>query len=1141
MPNSFSAPPAHFVGRHDAIGRFRARVEHFNVFIYEGISGIGKTALILRLAQECKSLGATQSLYLTLWPGESMASVLARTEAQLRRGKAVPVDRQVDPYTRLLQVLDHHKSVLVLDDLHHLRREELLALVRAARGKHGVARVIGGIRGDPELSAIDRMEIHLDRVGPLNVDEVKAYAATHKLPSEVLEQLTADALRGGCVGHPLTLRYMLALYGKSLPPKSFLDVQSARSVHAFRALIAEAGDKLDAKDRAALTGLARIGLPLDKALATKLFGNTLASLIKRDMVDVIDGNVYVHDMVAQVLPGELELSASSAKTLARALVERGTQNLEPPYVMRAAEIIARTGDTAGAVDTLAEGWESVSDLGFLEAYLKTAASVSASGPLERRLRLLSARARMRQGNPAAVREEMERLAEDKDPWTRSRALAALVHIYSHINDSKSVIKAFDLLRRTNVDPDVLSTAGGIAAVAMVQVDRVVEAEKLTKQLLTQLRTKKNPRREGDLRRLLARIYSQSGRLEDAVEEARAAVRCFESAGDLYHAAWAQGFIGDLYREVGDFEQAREAFKRFHALAAQWGDRDLLQIAELADAWVSLDIGDLTHASKLISSVEKELTAAPSRRLRRYLLGARSLLEAGRGNHEGAVAIYPQVVEMWDEAGQQNIADMVRAQQVRSLIALGRLEDAEAIVQEALGRLDPQSAAPRVAIFLRESALIRLRRKDVKRAMAELTQARKLLAGGGNRREEALTLYRIAHAALEEGDLGLARERAAEALALARKIKHTRAIALAVELHARLELIDGNAKAAVSHCKEAVQQLRKLGDELGTLHVSETHLRALVVAGDLPGAVRLGLRVSEHAERLEIRDVRIRAIVLTGVALLRKGRVDAALRCFREMKEGSVSPVTLASMWRLGEALASVAGDKALVLQRRERWVQATRAAPEHKQPLILRELEQLSLPPRDRCHLRTAGGDKVIGTEQIAWIQPAEYGFFVDVQNQRVSAGGAPIQLGSPEATALLRELVVASPQPATLEECFTALFSGAPDAKGDKRVLAVLKELEKDLKAVRGLRFVVTKKDVKLLPPKSFAFLIPTALTADLTPQQKKILRLMRRMGTVPIQTVQDEFTLTRAVARRELGQLVADGLVEAVRAGRGQAFRLA
>ena len=79
---------------------------------------------------------------------------------------------------------------------------------------------------------------------------------------------------------------------------------------------------------------------------------------------------------------------------------------------------------------------------------------------------------------------------------------------------------------------------------------------------------------------------------------------------------------------------------------------------------------------------------------------------------------------------------------------------------------------------------------------------------------------MAHAALDLGDVSAAQKRAKEVLTLAREIKHERAIALARELDSRLALVQGDAEEAVEAGREAMLSLRKLGDDLGTLHVSE---------------------------------------------------------------------------------------------------------------------------------------------------------------------------------------------------------------------------------------------------------------------------------------------------------------------------------
>jgi tetratricopeptide (TPR) repeat protein len=717
-------------------------------------------------------------------------------------------------------------------------------------------------------------------------------------------------------------------------------------------------------------------------------------------------------------------------------------------------------------------------------------------------------------------------------------------IYSQLGEDEKVVQSYESVKRSNVSPDLLVPAATLAATSMVRIGKVTEAEKLSRNILAKIKSNKTHiDRQGELHRLLARAYSGTGRLTEAVTEAQNAAKAFEDAGDLYHAATAWGFIGDLYRETGDFELARSSFVRFGGLAEKWGDRDLLQVAELAEAWVSLDIGDLTHAAKQIAAVEKEMSVAPSRRLRRYLAAAKALLEAGRGHHEQAAAMLVPVIENWETVGQRNLADLLRAQRVRSLIASNNLDKARSLVDEALARLDAKSAAPRVASFLRESALIRLRRKDAKKAMAELTQARKLFAKGGNRREEAVTLHRIARAALDEGDIPLATARCDEALALAKKIKHPRVIAQCRELQGRIALLQGDPKAAVTAAKEALQSLRRLGDEIGTLHSSETLLHSLIAAGDLAGAIRLGPRVSDQAEKLEIREVRIRAIVLTGVALLRRNRVEPATRCFREVPDQKLSSFTTALMYRLGEGLASVQGDVGEMLARRRTWVTALKRLPEPQQLLCRDLLASLDLPPNDRCLLRTQDENRLVSTEELAWLEL--YGnvdLYVDVENLWIEDGGERVVIEAPELARLFNRLVIAAPDAVDNAMVYEVAYSQAPPARFETKLKAPLRILEKSFKGSQNVKLSQLKTGVKLELPQSYAFLVPRAIEyPDLKPVQRKILRLLRRHATMPIQAVQDQCDLNRSSARRELGELVELELVETVRDGRGQAFRLA
>ena len=76
---------------------------------------------------------------------------------------------------------------------------------------------------------------------------------------------------------------------------------------------------------------------------------------------------------------------------------------------------------------------------------------------------------------------------------------------------------------------------------------------------------------------------------------------------------------------------------------------------------------------------------------------------------------------------------------------------------------------------------------------------------------------------------MADERAKQALSLAKRIKHERAIALAKEVSARIAMVNENFPKALEHGKEAFISLRKLGDDRGTLHVSELLLRIYIAS------------------------------------------------------------------------------------------------------------------------------------------------------------------------------------------------------------------------------------------------------------------------------------------------------------------------
>ena len=1133
------------IGRKDYSGRYLARLHHYNVSLFVGLPGIGKTTLLFHLAQLAREkMDLETSVYLPLFPGEGISSVLARTEARILGRAGQSSESQADAYRRLTDLLDGHKTLLILDNLHCFRHDDLVALLRTVSAYPGGYRIVAGSNFEPDLSAMERSLLHVELLKQLHPDEVKAILESRGVDGELRDTLQRDAVRGGASAHPLTLHFVISLSRSSgrLPDDEFLMGLSARSQKTFQKVWETLNNAVTETQHRVMVTLAHIGLPIEVEFARSILGRDVDELLRVRFIEEHDGSIGLARTVRKLLEkSPFAIERDTCRRIAQHLRDRATELGEPMGILRAGELLAHAGDAELALDTFSTGWEAVRDFGFSQAYLKSLASIPLGNVDADRVRVLSARARMRQGNPSAVRGEIEELAKGSDSWAVARSLAALTYIYDYEGNSKKVVQSFKNLEKLTDSNDSLLFSGPLAANAMVKLGRLNEAEKLAKRLLELLDGSGQFDRQGDMHRLIARISSQAGHLKDATHHAIEAARSFEQAGDLYYCAIAWGYVGDLQREAGQFEDAKESFSKFQHYATEWGDRNLIQIAKLATAWVSLDIGDLSHANKQIAEIEKDIGAAPSTRLRRYLKAAKVVLEAGRGRHSTAVEELPEMVDSWDAAGQNSIADILRAQLVRSLIASGDLGSAESIVAEALERLSEKTAGPRRAVFLRESALIRLRRHENEQAMEELNKACKLFVKAGNRREEVLTLHRIAHAGLDQGDIDLADERAKQALSLAKRIKHERAIALAKEVSARIAMVNENFPKALEHGKEAFVSLRKLGDDRGTLHVSELLLRIYLASGDVGSALNMGPKVKSYAERVGMTDMRVRAVALTGVAAFRRGNVEAASRCFRELPEGALSPLTSAMMWRLGEAIAFASQNRKRRLAYQRSWISELNRLPSELQDLAIQVLVHLAIQPRERMIYLYEENEYQISFEEAVMLDGRDYGAIIDAVRGCVVVGEQMFALKTRLQRAILARLTFNDgkliPKATLLEEVCEDLGEEI-DAKSLDKSFDELTQLLAD---VSMLKFEGKKTGFKVKLGKNIVRILPILIAdPDLSEEQITLIKFFQASHQGTIQDVTDATPLSRAVARRELQHLSECGYVEVVKEGRSQMYRL-
>lgn len=1146
MPTTSTLLPAHFVGRAQVTARFLSRRAYFRLFLYAGIAGIGKTSLLFRLAALClKDKSHAGFTYVRLAPGESIASL---GERLARRLENAPLSRSgsggQDPYIALIDLLSRHRQVLLLDDMQSMRDDELSPLVRIcqrAQSENKPMLIVGAQRGDPVLSAMEQSSTYFERLGGFTREEAVEMAAAYKLNAETAARFVADVARGGALAQPLTARLMLAQGDAGLPSKDILQSQSARSVHALRNLaIAQDKHGLTVGQKQALADLMELRIPIAHATAHRIFGAGYDEIRRRGLISEAGGDVSVHPLFAPLLPPPQQLAEAKALGLAQHLEERARTQVEPDTHLAVGRLYWSIGQFEKALDAFEEAQPFCTDRGMMDLFvqalslLPTQVDATAFAP---RIDLLRALARRPHAHASVVLSHLEELAAGPDAWTRARAKAALTDLYTELKQFEQVATAYASLCTENPPAALLIQAGIRAADAEAARGQSAEAEALIKRLLA-LPEGLTSLTQGSLCIKLASLLAHGGRLDEALAYAKQGAEAFVSAHEIIQVALAYNLQGDLLRELGDFAQAKEAYHQFFLQAEQAGDRDLMQVAKLADAWVALDIGDVAHAARGVRAIQKDLTPAPSRRLKRTLAAVEGLLEAGRGHHARAATLLRRVVDTWEAAGARTIAGTLNAQLIRSLIATDKLDAAEALVVRFLGETDREKQPLFAAALLRERAIIRLRRGDVAPAMIELEEAQQLFAHAKNRREEAMTLHRIGYAALDEGNVPLAREKAKEALELAGKIKHARAQALAHELVARVASLEHDSAQAIAHAKQSQQGLRRLGDALGVLHVGEILLHTACAAGDLAGALRYGQKLAREAHEAGMRDLRIRAVVLTGVALLKLGRTKSARKCFRPLPRRGHSAFTRALMWRFGEALELAQGSAKLAARRRLGWAHALEGMPKARARMAIAQLDQLGLPPRDRCELRVGEHHEWVGTEGLALVDPAQYAAVFDGAYKRIFIGKQQLTLPAPLMKLMLR-LGLASPKALVWSKVFDAL--GRSEVEGALAHKDLIKEIARALG--RSGRVLVPEPGTKgllLRLPDNTAVVVPLWHVLDVSEGSRKILQVLRRFGTLATGALQEACRMQADIFKEDLQVLLDAKVVTVVKEGRSQALRL-
>ncbi|MFF3877428.1 ATP-binding protein [Streptomyces sp. NPDC001978] len=238
--------------------------------------------------------------------------------------------------------------------------------------------------------------------------------------------------------------------------------------------------------------------------------------------------------------------------------------------------------------------------------------------------------------------------------------------------------------------------------------------------------------------VLQRFLQVRGHLREWEQVQRTALNGAVRAGRPDIEAKILHGLGELYRDLGRWREAEDAYKRVIELCRPLGDEREVALAELSTGVVMRDQGQWLEAVACYERAMPTFRRVGDRHAEAATLRELGVAYRDQGLWEEAVACYekamPTFVELKDHrwvAATLRELGVVRGEQ-------GRFEEALACFEEALPVFQSYGDQLRVAYLQREFAIVHLAQDLVQEAADELGQAQAVFEELGDRRGWALT-------------------------------------------------------------------------------------------------------------------------------------------------------------------------------------------------------------------------------------------------------------------------------------------------------------------------------------------------------------------------------------------------------------------
>jgi len=978
-----------YVGRDVEIARALELLDRETLHLVYGVGGVGKSELVYKLVEEAgvtaRWVGAVP-LLIAVRPGMAVEHVLAamRLGARARRprginaGVAASFDDELSDVARLL---DASALLVFVDDVHHLdlalagpmlgylsrhvRASRIIVSSRvevplpAGTPPPAVHR-LGPLDEDATVALVAQLS---DRLGNAGIDAHEVFRRTGGSPFHVLRELAGERGEPGSASGLDTTLHELDAGARAL----LLALSCARSRFVAEELAVISGDD-----------------------ASRL----LRELSRRFLVDTGRPHVMVHELVRDAVlriatRRDLAAAHRAAADVHRARLEPGLADegrriaIDPTDAVDAIHHLIRAGEVDDAWELASRTYRTVAAAGLDHLLLDDLRTLGAALAEAREpIVLMTARIQIRR---SLISEAAETLATtgDRGAEASHRWLALAGEVAQRRGRLGDAEQLFRRARACAEAPtERFQAALAIADVASLRGGNK-EARALLDEALREYRDA-SPRDRARLGWSLALSYLMEERFAAAAAAARPAAQAIAGTG-LDDLELLLAMLEVLARcECDDVAGSHALLERVVNKAAAMGAlRE--HVVDLYGGLLRSFSGDATGAREVLGRAFAHLEGHGDHVMSSiggyYIV--RTMLALG--DVAGAIDMSARMTRLASDSGLETLAPHGRAAQAEAHLVAGRLAEARALADAALGSGKPGQGARWLACtVLARCAAIE----------GELATARRLLAEA-----EADALASLDDAAGDDATLaaGRAAMRAAGALELA-----------GIELHG------GDPDVAAAAAQRAYDHYRRTGRLGMVARAAVARAAALVVRAADPArtpdlAVAGGLldEAERAAEAGGHARVLCRVAMVRAALAVRRGDHDGALVALR---------TALAAPWAQGE-------------HNEARSLRAVVAGTEVSSG-VRAVLASLGLVAGARHRVTTRAGSRIVVDAELERVRGV-HRVVVEPSRAAITAQ-APgrdaeprVDRGRPLACELLAALVDAQGQPVAAEQLFLGVWGG--------------------------------------------------------------------------------------------------------------------